>query len=240
MDWSIVHILLVDDDVQVGEAVAELLRSADHRVTVALKGSQALSATLTHDFDMMICDVMLPDMPGIEIIRAIKAQAPQLPVVVLSGLAPEEYQKDCEDAGAACFFSKPLDPKDLLREVALIAKARLSLRVALVDRDSIHRTRLTKTLGAMGCTIRPFASAVEAMSAIKLGEVPSLWVADATDPDILALLDNVKTEHVPVFVFSATHDAKHEETLMRVGAALFLSKPIDIDTLLTQASFLAR
>jgi DNA-binding response OmpR family regulator len=238
--WSIVQILLVDDDPQVGEAVAELLRSAGHQVTVCLRGSLALSATLTHDFDMMICDVMLPDMPGIEIIRAVKAQAPQLPVVVLSGSAPEQWQKDCEDAGAACFLSKPLAPTELLREVSLISKARLSLRVALVDRDRIHRTRLTKTLGAMGCTIRPFASAQEAMDAIKLGEMPSLWVADATDPNILDLLNNVKTDRVPVFVFSAEHDVKQEETLMRVGAALFLSKPIDIDTLLTQASFLAR
>lgn len=233
-------ILVLDDDPQVCAAVSELLRREGHSVTSVQMGSQALQMALSHDYDVLITDVILPDLNGVEVIGAIKAQAPQLPVIVLSGANPEDWQKPCEDAGAACFLQKPAKPSDILREVSLIQKARLSLRVALVDQDRIHRTRLTKMLNAIGCTIESFASAAEAMAAAQGHTPPSLWVADATDPDIFKLLENVKTEHIPVFAFAAAHDAAHEENLMRAGAALFLSKPIDIDTLLTQASFLAR
>jgi CheY-like chemotaxis protein len=235
-----VNILVVDDDPQVCSAITDLLRRAGHTVTTVSGGSQALGATLSQDFDVMICDVMLPDIGGIEIIGAIKAQAPQLPVIVLSGADAEAWQKPCEDAGAACFLSKPAMPAEILKEVSLIEKARLSLRVALVDQDRIHRTRLTKLLGAMGCTIESFASAAEAIASVSSGNAPSLWVADATDPDIFKLLENVKTERVPVFAFASAHEAAQEEKMMRAGAALFLAKPIDIDTLLTQASFMAR
>ena len=235
-----VHILLVEDDPHVASAIAELLQSAQHEVTVVREGSRALSATLTHDFDALICDVMLPDIPGIEIIRAFKAQAPHLPVVVVSGADRHEWQKLCEDAGAACFLSKPVDPQELLYEVSLIAKARLTLRVSLIDQDPIHRTRLTKALAAIGCTIASYAGTQDALAAQSASNTTALWVVDATDPQILEFLRSVRTDRVPVFVFGNRRDGVVEETLMRGGAALFLAKPIDIDQLLMQASFLAR
>lgn len=233
------NILVVDADPDVCSALSDLLQRAEHQVTCVGLGSKALTLALQHDFDLLLCDVVLPDISGIEVIRAVKAQAPQLPVVVLSSAPAVDWEKACEDAGAATFLSKPVMPAALLREVSMVQKARLTLRVALVDTDRIHRTRLTKTLGAMGCVIEPFSSAAEALE--KLGEhKPSLWVADASDPDIFKLLGTVSPAHTPVFAFSDHKDAKHEENLMRAGAALFLAKPIDIDTLLTQASFLAR
>ena len=53
-------------------------------------------------------------------------------------------------------------------------------------------------------------------------------------------MSDITTNKVPVFAFSNAVDTKHEELLMRAGVALFLPKPIDVDTLMTQASFLAR
>ena len=234
------NILVVDADPDVCSALSDLLRRADHQVTCVGLGSKALTLALQHDFDLLLCDVVLPDISGIEVIRAVKAQAPQLPVVVLSSAPASDWEKACEDAGAATFMSKPVMPAALIKEVSLVQKARLTLRVALVDTDRIHRTRLTKTLGAMGCSIQPFSSAAEALHALQNEQKPSLWVADASDPDIFKLLGSISPAHTPVFAFSDHKDSKHEENLMRAGAALFLAKPIDIDTLLTQASFLAR
>ena len=193
---------------------------------------------LARDFDLLLCEIMLSDVDGLEIIRAVKAQAPQLPVLVLTSADPEGWRKSCEDAGAALFISKPVLPTEILREVSMVEKARLNLRVALIDTDGIHRTRLTKTLRAIGCSIRAFASTHAALEAMQRGEDAALWVIDASDPEVYALLKAVQTERIPVFAFG--QDAHEEEKLMRAGAALFLPKPIDIDTLLTQASFLAR
>ena len=237
--WSPVNILLVDDDVGVGKAIGELLQSEGHVVTLATLGSQALQLTLARDFDLMLCDVMLPDFPGLEVIRAVKAQAPQLPVIVLTGVDAAQWQRACEDAGAALFLAKPIAPADILREVALVQMARLNLRVVLVDTDPIHRTRLTKTLVAIGCTIDAFGSAAAANLSHQPTDQPSLWVVDAADPDILGLVEARRRDQVPVFAFGGPSPGQ-EEQLMRAGVALFLAKPIDIDSFLTQASFMAR
>lgn len=233
-------ILVVDPDPQVSQALTALLVGAQHDVLAVGTAARALAVALTHDFDLMICDVMLPDMNGEELIRAIKAQTPQLPVLVLSGASPTAWQKICEDAGAATFLCKPLQPHVVLHEVGLVHKARLTLAVALVDTDRIHRTRLAKTLGAIGCSVATFPGASAALAALAAGEHFALWVADASDPEIMALLAALRGTRVPVFTFAGYTPPGLEESLMRAGAALFMAKPIDIDSLLTQASFLAR
>ena len=235
---------MVDDDRQVCNSLALLLRGEGHQVTCVYQGSQALTSALAQDFDLMFCDVTLPDLGGTELIRAVKAQAPQLPVVVLSGGDPDVWEKPCEDAGAALFVAKPATRETILREVALVQRARLGLHVILVDTDPIHRTRLTKTMEAMGCVIAPYPSAAAALESpgapVDSKGNGSLWVVDASDPDIMPLLKTIKAGSATVFAFSSSPTPKQEEDLMRAGAALFLSKPINLDTLLTQASFLAR
>lgn len=234
------HILLVDEDNLVGRAVYTLLSQHGHDVVCIGPDDAGLAHALDAPLDLLICDVMMGPKNGLDFITEVKAKKPHLPIVVLSGANPALWQRACEAAGSASFLRKPARPGAIVREVDLIDKARLKLRVALVDGDTGHREHLARLLGAMGCRIEPYASAAEALPIVAEEQAPALWVADATDPDILTLLGRIRVAETPVFAFSAVSDPRHEEHLMRAGAAMFLAKPIDVETLLTQASFLAR
>lgn len=234
------RILLVDEDQSVGQAIIALLGRHGHDVICLSPADLGLAGALAQDIDLLICDVMMKHQSGLDFIAEVKEHKPRLPIVVLSGANPALWQHACEKAGSASFLRKPAPPQSILREVSLIDKARLKLRVALVDGDTPHRENLARLLGAMGCRIEPYASAAQALPIVSDEEAPALWVADATDPDILTLLGRIRVAETPVFAFSAVSDPQHEEHLMRAGAAMFLSKPIDVETLLTQANFLAR
>ena len=199
--------------------------------------SAALTASIQTEYDLLICDLMLPDLQGTEIVRALKAQSPRLPVVVISALQADEWAKPCEDAGATRFIQKPLDIDDLLDEVRLVAKARLNLHIAIVDSDPIHATRLNKILTALGCEVTTFSDVTAAMDGVSNG-VAGLLVIDADLPRAEELIRWGKGLSIPAFAFCATLGEVDEDKLMRAGAAFILTKPIDVDALLTQASFM--
>jgi DNA-binding NtrC family response regulator len=190
--------------------------------------------------DLLLCDVMINHSCGLDFITSVKSRRPHLPIVVLTGANPAHWRQACEQAGSASYLRKPAAPQSIVRQVALIAKARLDVRVALIDKDTQHRVELTRLLDAMGCCIESYASAAQALPIASDDKAPAVWVADATDPDLLTLLGRIRVAETPVFAFRQNIDVQREEDLMRAGAAMFLSKPIDVETLLTQANLLTR
>lgn len=230
-------ILVVEDDDQIGALVSRLLEDEGHSVSTAVTGSAALAAAIQTEYDLLICDLMLPDLQGTEIVRALKAQSPRLPVVVISALEADEWAQQCEDAGATRFFQKPLDIDALLDEVRLVAKARLDLHIAIVDSDPIHATRLNKMLTALGCEVTTYDSVAQAKDGVSDGTA-GLLVIDADLSGADELIRWGKGLSITAFAFCAKLEDIDEDELMRAGAAFILTKPIDVDALLTQASFM--
>ena len=79
------RLLLVDDNVAVLAALDRLLRAAGYNVTTAANGRAALEIIDTQSVHLVIADIHMPEMDGIELLRAIRAKAPSLPVIALSG-----------------------------------------------------------------------------------------------------------------------------------------------------------
>ncbi len=228
------QVLLVEDQPDIAGLVVTFLGRLGHAVDVARTGAEALARALQREYGLLICDLMLPDLQGTEIIRALKAQSPHLPVIVMSALSRGDWAQPCEDAGASAYLEKPVRIRELQREVELVAKARLHLRIAVVDADPIHATRVRKTLEALGCAVAIFADASTAQAALpQLGV--SLAVIDAALDGAEALVAAAKGRGVAVFAVGAAAD---QDRLLRAGAALLLPKPLDIEDLLTQASFM--
>lgn len=237
------YILVVDYDEAEAATLAAVLTRANHQVQVATLGSQALVAGLTHTIDLVICDLNLPDLPGIEVIRALRMQAPHLPIVVISSLERHIWEPAAHKAGAALFLNRPVVLDDLQRAVESIAAARLTLRLWLIDSDRMHRMRLVRTMSQLGCQVTEFNTGEEVL---QKGEMspndiqPTLWMIDANDAHLLDVIRQGRAQGAAVFVFGHDNSAEAEEKLMRAGVALFFAKPVDIDSLLIQASFICR
>ncbi len=113
------RILVCDDDPIVLRATSRVLRSAGYDVSEALTGETCLQAIQEKRPDMLLLDVMLPDINGIEICKRIKAD-PNLRtifVVLLSGLTESDRQAEGLESGADGYIGKPIASRELLARV---------------------------------------------------------------------------------------------------------------------------
>jgi PAS domain S-box-containing protein len=107
--------ILVAEDNKVNQIVAtSMLRSRSHTVDVVDNGAKALEAVRQKRYDLVLMDVQMPEMDGIEATRAIRAEeGGDLPIVALTAHALQEERERCLDAGMNDFLSKPFKPQDL-------------------------------------------------------------------------------------------------------------------------------
>ena len=112
-------ILIVDDQLEVRELVAVTLRSDDYEVLQAKNGIEAVEMAKITMPDLIIMDVMMPVMDGIEATRRIKNDpaTAACTIVMLTAKSQESDRKAGLDAGAASYFAKPFSPLELLKKV---------------------------------------------------------------------------------------------------------------------------
>jgi len=111
-----VHILLVDDELSIQRTTAPLLRSRGYEVTVAGTAREALASVKGDRPDLIVLDLGLPDMDGIEVCRRVRAQW-DTPIVVLSARGAEQDKVTALDEGADDYVTKPFGPEELLARV---------------------------------------------------------------------------------------------------------------------------
>ena len=111
-------IAVVDDDQGILESLEILLESADHAVRVFTSGTALLESGYLAEIDCVISDIGMPGMNGLELIRAIHAARPELPIILITG-HPEVLDKlPPIDRSLYRLFTKPFDGKALLTAVA--------------------------------------------------------------------------------------------------------------------------
>ena len=112
-------ILLVDDAAVVRHIVSLTLRKAGYEVIEAVNGNDALHKLAQNKVGMVITDLNMPEMDGIELIRHLREKTAYrfLPVVMLTTVSQEERKKEGKEAGASGWIYKPFQSKDLLDTV---------------------------------------------------------------------------------------------------------------------------
>ena len=108
-----IAVLVVDDEEQVRTFLAELLGSSGYQVRCASSGSQALEMLSGGSFDVVLLDVMMPEMSGLEVLRRYRASGGGAPVIVLSALSGAEDAMRAMKMGASDYLSKPFSNDEL-------------------------------------------------------------------------------------------------------------------------------
>jgi len=111
------RVLLAEDDVVNQEMTTHLLRKMGHEVRVVTTGTEVLEALEERSYDVVLMDVQMPTMDGLEATRRLRNQLPpgeQPYVVALTASVMEEDRKRCREAGMDAFLSKPMQREDLL------------------------------------------------------------------------------------------------------------------------------
>ena len=113
------HVLVVDDHELYRKAVERVLRRAGHEVHTARDAAEAMQAVTAEAFDLVLCDVKMPGINGLELVRKIHEVQPDLPCIVITGYGGAEASLDALRAGAFWYLEKPLEQAhhDVLRRL---------------------------------------------------------------------------------------------------------------------------
>ncbi len=115
-------ILLVEDEVRMADAIAQLLRQENYEVDICYDGDSGLEASLCNVYDIMIFDIMLPGKSGIEIVRECRREKITTPVLLLTAKSEIDDKVNGLDAGADDYLTKPFDIKELLARLRALTR----------------------------------------------------------------------------------------------------------------------
>ena len=130
-------VLVVDDDTSVRHSLSKLLSAASWDVDLALSGEQALSKLQHKKFDVVLSDVRMPGMSGVDLLEKLNNDA-QPPVVLISAHGDIQLAVETMEKGAYSFLEKPYDPRRLLRILHNASEAYKLKNQAKWLRDRLH------------------------------------------------------------------------------------------------------
>ncbi len=114
------HILVVDDDMRLRELLKQFLHDQNFAVTLAANAKDAAQKMDLFLFDLIVLDVMMPGITGIEFARSLPADAP--PILLLTAMAETEDRIAGLEAGADDYVTKPFDPRELVLRIQSILR----------------------------------------------------------------------------------------------------------------------
>ena len=118
------NLLLVEDDPRVSDFLVRGLRAEGYGVTLAVSGSEGLNFGLTVEFDLILLDLVLPGMPGLEVCQELRARRMLTPILMLTALDTVEDKVEGLRIGADDYLTKPFDFDELLAHIqALIRRS---------------------------------------------------------------------------------------------------------------------
>jgi DNA-binding NtrC family response regulator len=111
------RLLLVDDEVGFTTIMAKRLTRRDMEVTTAFSGAQGIQALRAEQFDVVVLDLKMEDMDGIEVLKIFKIMDPGMPVIMLTGHGSEKSATEGIQHGAYDYLTKPYEFTELLEKI---------------------------------------------------------------------------------------------------------------------------
>ena len=109
-------ILVVEDDSSVKNLIVTTLKAHDYQYLVAMNGKEAMLEASSHNPDIILLDLGLPDMDGIDIIKNVRSWS-NMPIIVISARSEDSDKIDALDAGADDYLTKPFSVEELLARI---------------------------------------------------------------------------------------------------------------------------
>ena len=110
-------LLLVDDEGEFVKTLAERLKMRDLRSDIVLDGEEALSYVEDHEPDVMVLDLKMPGIDGMEVLRQVRKAYPNIQVIILTGHGTEKHEEEAKRLGAFDYLEKPVNLDVLLKKM---------------------------------------------------------------------------------------------------------------------------
>jgi two-component system cell cycle response regulator CtrA len=116
------RVLLVEDDSSTAKSIELMLKSEGYVVDSTDLGEDGLDLGKVYDYDIIILDLMLPDMDGYEVLKSLRASKVETPILILSGLAELDNKIKGLGFGADDYLTKPFDKRELVARIQAIVR----------------------------------------------------------------------------------------------------------------------
>ena len=147
------RILLVEDNETLADGLSSILRSSGYAVDMVRDGASADAVTATETFDLVILDLNLPEMGGLEVLRSMRARQDKAAVLILTARGTTEERVKGLDLGADDYMTKPFDVSELEARVRVLLRRRAGLHSSSVQYGNVSLDLTSRTFSADGVLI---------------------------------------------------------------------------------------
>lgn len=229
-------ILVVDDNEEFCRNVRDILEMKDYAVATAYDGFQALELVKQDGFDLVLMDIRMPAMDGVETFKRIKEMAPDLPVIMVTAFAVEDLIRDALREGAFGALYKPLDFDKLLGLVERAAAR--GMLILVVDDDESLCATIRDILSDRGYQV---SVACDGDTAVQMARETSfdIMLIDMKLPPVNGLVTYLSIRDIrpnvkAIIITGYSRDMNELiQQALRNNASACLEKPIDMDDLIS-------
>jgi len=137
---SAAHLLIVDDERSMRELLEYMLSREGYTISLAENGRKAVEMVTANDYDLILCDIRLGDITGIEVLRAAKQKSPQTVVIMISAYATTETAVEAMNEGAYDYVPKPFDNEEIKQTIANALERKTLEAERLIIEDELKKT----------------------------------------------------------------------------------------------------
>ena len=144
------RLLVVEDDPRLAETVAQGLRDSGYAVAIATDGEEGYLDALLNDYDLLVLDVMLPTMDGLDIARKLRSAHKTVPILMLTAKSSEQDKIRGLDVGADDYLTKPFSFGEFLARVRALLRRETSSRTSTMRVDDLELDTATRRVRRAG------------------------------------------------------------------------------------------
>lgn len=237
------HVLVVDDEPAVRDVLQDLITSLGYHATTADGGQSALQLLTKGNIDLVITDLMMPQMNGWQLLKRIKQQTPTLPVIVLTGYISQEGEAMLTSNQTDGYLVKPVDRAKLQKTLDTFREKQQRERTATItvlDDDPSALSALEHTFTRRGYHVDTFTDPGDALQHIRQTN-PDLLIIDLILPNIngfeicQTLRDDAQTAHLPILILTAEPSKENVLKAIQMNINGFIAKPFDPKAIVKRA-----
>lgn len=232
-----ITILVVDDDQYLLDLLIETLKTIGYQAIGVSDAQAALRVLADVEIHLVITDIKMPGMSGVEFAQEAKAAYPHLPVIFITGVFGSSILQEADADG---FLSKPFrigQMEELIKNALARARdpeAAEAERILVVDDDDVFRLMLVETLKLSGYAVEGAADSAEAISLLDRKPIGAV-ITDVKMPgmDGISLAKYIKRRRpdVPVILITGYFPASDDISASEKAADGFLMKPFRIESI---------
>lgn len=235
-------VLLIDDEEVIRNRMKKVIEKEGYETFIASGGREGMEIFAREDPDLVITDLMMPDMDGMEVMHLVKKASPGTEVILITGYGEYEMAVQALREGALDYLKKPIDIDQLIISLgrckersANRVKLSSQINILIADDEKLARGKLERIFTKEGYNVFTAENGKEALDIFNHTKI-DIVLTDLKMPVMggIELLHEIKklTDDVEVILLTGYGNENIAIQAMREGALNFLTKPIDIEQMI--------